>query len=137
MSNRTKQFSKTEIPEQDIQAFVDSVVKTLQATPQKIEIRHRQENGETLQKLRVQIKAWPQSIRQVPKEIRPYWTVREDIIECDGILLKGDQIIIPKAMQHEMLQLIHQGHFGVELSQNRAKTAIFWPGMMRQIEERE
>ncbi|KAK3752133.1 hypothetical protein RRG08_042946 [Elysia crispata] len=39
-------------------------------------------------------------------------------------------------MQHEMLQLIHQGYLGVELPQNRAKTAIFWLGMMRQIEER-
>ncbi|KAK3767701.1 hypothetical protein RRG08_027843 [Elysia crispata] len=39
-------------------------------------------------------------------------------------------------MQHEMPQLIHQGHLGIELSQDRAKTAIFWLGMMRQIEER-
>ncbi|KAK3791836.1 hypothetical protein RRG08_026739 [Elysia crispata] len=141
LSRATEQNSsmKPEIPQQEIQiqAFVDCVVKTLHVTPQKItEIKHRQENDETLQKLRAQIKAWPQTIRQVPKEIQPYWTVREDITECDGILLKGDQVIIPEAMQHEMLQLIHQGHLGVELSQNRAKTAVFWPGMMRQIEKR-
>ena len=91
LSRATEQNSsiKPEIPEQEIQAFVDSIVKTLLATPQKItEIKHRQESDETLQKLIAQIKAWPQSIRQVPKEIRPYWTVREDITECDGILLK-------------------------------------------------
>ncbi|KAK3739691.1 hypothetical protein RRG08_053545 [Elysia crispata] len=36
-----------------------------------------------------------------------------------------------------MLQLIHQSHLGIKLSQNRAKTAIFWSGMRRQIEEKE
>ncbi|KAK3767700.1 hypothetical protein RRG08_022734 [Elysia crispata] len=46
-----------EFPEQEIQAFVDSVVKTLLATLQKItEIKHRQESDETLQKLIAQIK---------------------------------------------------------------------------------
>ena len=136
LSRATEQNSsiKPNISEPEIQAFV---VKTLHATPQKItEIKRKHENDETLQKWRAQIKAWPQSIRQVPNETWRYWTVREVITECDGILLKGDQIIILEAMQHEMLQLIHQGHLGVELSQNRAKTAVFWPGMMRQIEER-
>ena len=61
LSRATEQNSsiKLEIPEQEIQAFVDSIVKTLLATPQKItEIKHRQESDETLQKLIAHIKAY-------------------------------------------------------------------------------
>lgn len=126
----------SEIPEKEVQAFVDSVVKTLHATPQKIkEIKKKQEEDKVLNKLREQIQEWPDSIKKTPKELRPFWTVREDITECDGILLKGDQIIIPEIMKSEILTLIHQGHMGIQLCQNRAKSAIFWPGMLREIEE--
>ncbi|GFO40351.1 transposon ty3-i Gag-Pol polyprotein [Plakobranchus ocellatus] len=126
----------TEIPEREMKAFVDSVVKELKAKPQKIEeIKEKQANDPALCKLRALIHAWPDSSRKVPKDVRSYWTVREDVTECNGVLLKGNQIIIPESMKQEMLSIVHQGHLGVELSQNRAKSAIFWPGMLRQIEE--
>lgn len=127
---------KTEIPNMEVEAFVDSVVKMLYASPEKLkEIKEKQVADATLTKLRSQISEWPENIKKVPKEIRQFWTNREDITECDGILLKGNQIIIPDSMKSEMLAVVHQGHLGIELSQNRAKTAIYWPGMLKQIEE--
>ena len=38
---------------------------------------------------------WPQTITELPPELRPYWTFREEISIEDGILLKGERIIIP------------------------------------------
>ena len=99
------------------------------------DIKQKQEEDTILKKLKLQIQEWPDSIRKTPKELQQFWTVREDITELEGILLKGDQIIIPECMKTEMMNLIHQGHLGIELSQNRAKTAIFWPGMLKEIEQ--
>ena len=137
LSRATENITQqTEIPEEEVKAFVDSVVNAMDATPKKLqEIREKQDQDAALSKLRAQISNWPESIHKVPKEIRNFFTVREDITECDGLLLKGHQIIIPEVMKQEMLKVVHEGHLGIEMSQNRAKTAIFWPGMLKDIEE--
>ena len=137
LSRATENITQqTEIPEEEVKAFVDSVVNAIDATPKKLqEIREKQDQDAALSKLRAQISNWPDSIHKVPKEIRNFFTVREDITECDGLLLKGHQIIIPEVMKQEMLKVVHEGHLGIEMSQNRAKTAIFWPGMLKDIEE--
>ena len=56
---------------------------------------------------------WPSSIREVPSEIQPYWTFREELTVEDGIVLKGTHIVIPHMKCHATLQLIHKGHLGI------------------------
>ena len=53
----------------------------------------------------------------------------------DGIILKGDRIVVPLAMRKEMLQRIHHGHMGIEKSKRRARDALYWPLMSKQIAE--
>ena len=43
--------------------------------------------------------SWPQTITELPPELCPYWTFREEISIEDGILFKGEQIIVP-AVDH-------------------------------------
>ena len=40
------------------------------------------------------IHGWPSTIREVPSEIRQYWTFREELTVEDGIVLKGTHIVI-------------------------------------------
>ena len=47
--------------------------------------------------------------------------------------MKGDQLV-PDSMRAEMLQAIHQGHFGSEACKRRAREVLFWPKMSRDIE---
>lgn len=53
----------------------------------------------------------------------------------DGIMFKGEKIIIPKRLRKEMIDHIHSCHVGIEKSKNRARDLLFWPGMGKQIEE--
>ena len=55
---------------------------------------------------------WPQTITELPPELCPYWTFREEISIEDGVLLKGEQIIIPAVDQPDILQQLHHGHLG-------------------------
>ena len=48
--------------------------------------------------------SWPQTITELPPELRPYWTSREEISIEDGILLKGERTIIPAVDQPDILQ---------------------------------
>ena len=47
----------------------------------------------------------------------------------DGILLKSYRILIPYTMQMEMLDLIHEGHQGIEKILPHSRESPFWPGI--------
>ena len=53
----------------------------------------------------------------------------------DGLILKGDRIIVPSTMRKEILSLIHHGHQGIETIKNRARSAVYWPNINKQLEE--
>ena len=57
---------------------------------------------------------WPQTITELPPELHPYWTFREEISIEDGILLKEERIIIPAVDQPDFLQQLHHGHLGLQ-----------------------
>lgn len=78
---------------------------------------------------------WLKTRKKCPPHIREYWNHRDEIIEADGFLLKGEKIIIPHKLRANMLYCIHTGHFRVEKSKHRARDIMFWPGKSQQIEE--
>ena len=49
-------------------------------------------------------------------------------------MFKGEKVIVPKTMQHEMLAVIHSSHLGVEKCKRRARDILYWPGMNSEIE---
>ena len=77
---------------------------------------------------------WP-SKYDIADSIRPYYHLRDDIVCCDGLLMLGNRIIMPAAIRPEMLAKLHQAHQGVVKSKQRARTAMYWPGINSQIED--
>ena len=69
---------------------------------------------------------WPQTITELPSELCPYWTFREEISIEDGILLKGEQIIIPAVDQPDNLQQLHHGHLGLQKCLHYARVSVYW-----------
>ncbi|XP_054289748.1 uncharacterized protein K02A2.6-like [Macrosteles quadrilineatus] len=87
-----------------------------------------------LQKLiPVIINGWPNRKTQVPKELWNYWPFKEELGVEDGLVLKGERIVIPSSMTIELVHRIHFSHQGVESCIRRAKDVFFWPGMAGDI----
>lgn len=76
---------------------------------------------------------WPNEIRHVPNELRPYWTFREELSTYNGLVFKGDKVIVPKSQQNETLGQIHQGHSGIQSSIRRARSTLYWINMSKSI----
>jgi hypothetical protein len=76
---------------------------------------------------------WPGKQAQVSHEVRPYYAFREELVCCDGLLFRGNQIVIPGPMRPQMLQRLHSSHQGVVKTKQRAKSILFWPGINAQI----
>ncbi|KAK7885968.1 hypothetical protein WMY93_025589 [Mugilogobius chulae] len=72
--------------------------------------------------------------RHCPPLAQEYWNHRDEISEAEGIMFKGEKIIVPQSLRQDMLDRIHAGHMGVEKCKNRARDLLFWPGMGQQIE---
>lgn len=60
---------------------------------------------------------WPENMSVTP-EVSPYWKSRGFLSECEGLLMFGHRLVIPKSLQHETLQKIHAGHQGMERCRN-------------------
>ncbi|UYV78388.1 K02A2.6-like [Cordylochernes scorpioides] len=80
-------------------------------------------------------KGWPKSKYKVPREAMEYWKFRDELTEQDGIIYKGQKVIIPKTLRSELLNRVHASHHGVAASLAKARQAIFWPGMNQSIKE--
>ena len=59
------------------------------------------------------MQGWPKNIKQVPPELQPYWTFREELTIEDGLILKGTRIVIPNKQWQAILKQLHEGHLGL------------------------
>ena len=80
------------------------------------------------------MQGWPQTSKQVPPILPPYWTFREELTIEDGLILKGTRFIISNNQCKTILELIHEGHLGLNKCKLRAKETVYWPALNKQLE---
>ena len=56
----------------------------------------------------------PEERHLCPEQVLDYWNFRDELTVVDGLMLKGQKIVIPSALRPNMLEILHQGHFGCE-----------------------
>ena len=98
--------------EEDLDCAVHMVLENSYATDKDLQnVRKNTETDHSLQRLQGFIRTgWPDNRADLPDHIRAYWNFREELSEADGIILKGEQIVIPVNM---LLSRIHCGRMGV------------------------
>jgi len=92
---------------------------------------------DTLQKVKnLCLLGWPRSVKNVPQPVRPFWHKRDVLHMADDIIFAGQRIVVPFALQPQMLALLHESHlhFGIEKTKSRARELLYWPSMCADIE---
>ncbi len=77
---------------------------------------------------------WPENIKEVPKEVREYWSYRDELSLQNGIIIKGNQIVIPQALRQNILQQLHESHQGIDKTKKLARESVYWPGVSKSVE---
>ena len=72
---------------------------------------------------------WPSAQQDCVEQLRSYFTFKEEIAFIDGLLFKGNRLIVPKALRNKTLQVLHRSHMGIIKTQERARTSFYWPGL--------
>jgi len=58
----------------------------------------------------------------------------DSLAACNGCLLLRNGVVIPSAMHRQVLDYLHQGHFGMQRMKQLARTAVYWPNIDDDIE---
>ena len=69
----------------------------------------------------------------MPPSIRDYFPFVETLSNIDGVICRGDRIIIPTSLCPTCLNALHATHQGVSRMTARAEASLFWPGITKDI----
>ncbi|PFX14758.1 Retrovirus-related Pol polyprotein [Stylophora pistillata] len=79
------------------------------------EVKEATAEDENMQTLLGIIKdGWPKHKNDVPSELRPHFDVRDTLSHQDGIILKGERIVILKSLRDIMKKTLHAAHRGYD-----------------------
>ena len=92
------------------------------------------EQDDTYQLLKHQILlGWPSDVANVPNGLKEYIPFADELVLSGGLIFKGQRLLVPMDAREDMLDRIHSSHIGINGCIRRAREALFWPGMVKQI----
>ena len=77
---------------------------------------------------------FPTQYRRLSLSLRPYWGIREHLAVDNGLVLKGQRIVIPKPCRQQVLVDLHASHQGLTRTKARARQVVYWPKMTTDID---
>ena len=117
------------------QLDIHQITKNLPASPIKLQqARNETANDPTLRKRPEVIhEGWPATREKCPKALHNYWNFREELTIEDGLILKQERIVTPTTLRRDTLNAIHHGQLRQEKCLIRARSAVFWPGITKDV----
>lgn len=67
--------------------------------------------------------------------LQPYKSRKDELSTEQGVLLWGRRVIIPTALQQQVLNELHVTHSGMTRTKALARSYVWWPNLDAQIEE--
>ena len=113
---------------------ITTVVSHLPASDQRLETFRKAQAEDPKCRLVLQYcrEGWPDK-REVDPSVRAYMGVQGELTVADRLLMRGQRIVVPQALQKETLKKLHDGHQGIARCRLRAKSAVWWPGLSQQL----
>ncbi|UYV63588.1 K02A2.6-like [Cordylochernes scorpioides] len=127
---------KDEVDTSYLEGQTESVHMLLVTTDEKIKRLQKEthEDHTLIQLIEYAKNGWPKYKTMVCDEAKPYWQFQDEIHVSDGIVYKGNCIVVPSTLRKEILQVVHSSHQGIAASKEKARSAFYWPGMITQVE---
>ena len=123
-------------PIPDKESHLEQSIYAVQFTHDKLQqLKLESESDPEVTAIRnIIIDGWPDSAKQLPKNLREFWSCKDELSVEDGLVLKGERVLIPTNVRSYILRNIHAGHQGMEKCKLRAKTCVYWKGINADIE---
>ena len=114
----------------EVNAYVNAVMNTLPATDKMLDrIRDEQNHDRNCVQLTKYCQdCWPNR-NQLDNDLKPFHSVSTELSLQNELLMRNSQIVIPKSLQPEILQKLHNGHQGITKCRECARNSVWWPGI--------
>ena len=87
------------------------------------------------QQLKILITAsFPQTKANLPDCMKPFGRVRHDLTIDNDFIVFGSRLFIPAVLRSCVLRSLHESHQGMTRTKERARLAVYWPGIDKDIE---
>lgn len=124
----SRYFMKSEKEEET--TLNENVLSINVSDGKKLEFQKETQNDSTLKILKEYcLNGWPTNKSKCEENAKFFYKIRNDIFLEDDILFFNEQIIIPTKMRKNVLEQLHEPHFGINKTKKRAKSTVYWPGM--------
>ena len=87
--------------------------------------KHTSEDA-TLIKLLSQIQNGTWSSDQ---QLRAYSGIKGELSVFEGVILRGNRIVVPQSLRKQTLKLAHETHQGIVKTKQFLRARFFWPGV--------
>ena len=117
--------------EDDTEVYVNRLIQDQlpQAITRKL-LRRETAKDETLMKLMEDI-----NTGRCRPALHRYQQIFEELTVVDGLVVRGDQLIVPQALQAEVIQLAHEGHQGQDKTLQLLRQSVWFPNMGAEVRE--
>ena len=61
--------------------------------------------------------------------------IKHELSVTDGILLKCNQIVLPKTLQRQAIDIAHQGHLGIHKTKALLREKVYWHSLNKDVKE--
>lgn len=124
-------LSSPEHFDEPVDAFIRTVAE--QSAVAAIEfgdiVKATQED-EVIQKVMIALQT--KSFDDVPREFKPF---TNELCGIEGVLLRGTRLVIPRYLQHRVLEAAHEAHPGIAAMKRRLRQKVWWPGIDKNAED--
>ena len=79
-------------------------------------------------------RGWPNTTKDLPIDIKPYFQYRYILHIVDGIIFLQNRIVIPMGLRSAFLQKIHDAHLGIVKLKILGWTLVYWPNWNSDVE---
>lgn len=79
------------------------------------------------------LNGWPSYVSE--DNVAPFFSRKDELsVDC-GCITWGTRVVIPEAVQSEVLSLLHEGHPGITRMKMLSRSHVWWPKLCDRIEE--
>lgn len=105
---------------------------SLPVTVDKLRLETR--NDETLNKVIQHVQnGWPRKTNDLA--LKPYHQCRYQLSFDNGCVMRGHKLVIPQSLQRQVMNELHNSHFGVVKTKAEARARFWFPGIDARIEQ--
>ena len=119
----------------DITALVDAVQQNWPVMENRLtEIRGETSTDPIIKPITNFIaNGWPSHESTVPHSVRDFYRERGLLLLNHGVVTYKPQLVMAPTMRDDALRRLHESHQGISKCRERAASAIWWPGIGRDI----